>query len=113
MLLLLVVTSAFKQDGLATRLLAGNAKNPGTLISFFLKPAGIALIYLNYNDFRFFPFGANGMLAGSATVFFAYIGFDSVASTAEEVRKHPISLLICHFLFDGQLASNSKYYSFI
>lgn len=25
------------------------------------------------------------MLTGSATVFFAYIGFDSVASTAEEV----------------------------
>jgi amino acid transporter len=27
------------------------------------------------------------MLSGSATVFFAYIGFDSVASTAEEVTK--------------------------
>jgi len=36
--------------------------------------------------FRYFPYGINGMLAGSATVFFAYIGFDSVASTAEEVR---------------------------
>lgn len=34
---------------------------------------------------RYFPFGVDGMLAGSATVFFAYIGFDSVASTAEEV----------------------------
>jgi len=36
---------------------------------------------------RYFPYGVNGMLAGSATVFFAYIGFDIVASTAEEVRK--------------------------
>ena len=36
--------------------------------------------------YRFLPYGVNGMLAGSATVFFAYIGFDSVASTAEEVR---------------------------
>lgn len=38
---------------------------------------------------RYFPHGVNGMLAGSATVFFAYIGFDTVASTAEEVRKTP------------------------
>eukprot|EP00249_Psilotum_nudum_P019953 c27493_g1_i1 orf=508-2535(-) len=55
----------------------------------------------------FLPFGVNGMLSGAATVFFAYIGFDTVASTAEEV-KHPQrdlplgiggSLLICGSLY--------------
>ena len=34
---------------------------------------------------RYLPFGINGMLGGAATVFFSYIGFDTVASTAEEV----------------------------
>ncbi|KAB1223317.1 Cationic amino acid transporter 2, vacuolar [Morella rubra] len=55
----------------------------------------------------YFPFGVDGMLAGSATVFFAYIGFDSVASTAEEVknpqRDLPLgigaSLFICCALY--------------
>ncbi|KAM0943570.1 putative amino acid/polyamine transporter I, cationic amino acid transporter [Dioscorea sansibarensis] len=55
----------------------------------------------------YFPYGVNGMLAGSATVFFSYIGFDSVASTAEEV-KNPrrdlplgigIALTICCLLY--------------
>nr|GME08741.1 cationic amino acid transporter 2, vacuolar-like [Ipomoea batatas] len=35
----------------------------------------------------YFPFGVDGMLAGASTVFFAYIGFDSVVSTAEEVKN--------------------------
>nr|AQY10160.1 vacuolar cationic amino acid transporter [Petunia x hybrida] len=35
----------------------------------------------------YFPYGVDGMLAGASTVFFAYIGFDSVASTAEEVKN--------------------------
>ncbi|XAR69499.1 hypothetical protein NMG60_11001107 [Bertholletia excelsa] len=35
----------------------------------------------------YFPYGVDGMLTGAATVFFAYIGFDSVASTAEEVKN--------------------------
>ncbi|XP_073005979.1 cationic amino acid transporter 2, vacuolar-like isoform X1 [Typha latifolia] len=55
----------------------------------------------------YFPYGVNGMLAGSATVFFAYIGFDSVASTAEEVKNPQrdlpwgigTALSICCFLY--------------
>ncbi|CAH2079571.1 unnamed protein product [Thlaspi arvense] len=55
----------------------------------------------------YFPFGVDGMLAGSATVFFAYIGFDSVASMAEEVKNPQrdlplgigLSLLLCCLLY--------------
>ncbi|KAJ4796716.1 cationic amino acid transporter 2 [Rhynchospora pubera] len=35
----------------------------------------------------YFPKGINGVLSGSATVFFSYIGFDAIACTAEEVKN--------------------------
>ncbi|KAL9247085.1 hypothetical protein vseg_020553 [Gypsophila vaccaria] len=49
----------------------------------------------------YFPFGINGVLAGSATVFFSFIGFDAVASTAEEVKnpKRDLPLGIAFSLF--------------
>jgi len=55
----------------------------------------------------YLPYGVNGMLGGAATLFFAYIGFDTVASTAEEVknpqRDLPLgigfALLICGSLY--------------
>jgi len=55
----------------------------------------------------YFPYGINGMLGGAATVFFAYIGFDTVASTAEEVKDPQrdlplgigLSLSICSGLY--------------
>ncbi|KAJ7567084.1 hypothetical protein O6H91_02G131700 [Diphasiastrum complanatum] len=55
----------------------------------------------------FLPFGINGMLGGAATVFFSYIGFDTVASTAEEVKRPQrdlpfgigLSLFICSSLY--------------
>ncbi|HET9097769.1 MAG TPA: amino acid permease [Candidatus Baltobacteraceae bacterium] len=55
----------------------------------------------------FFPFGWGGMLGGAAFIFFAYIGFDAVSTTAEEAkdpaRDLPFgiiaSLLICTLLY--------------
>ncbi|KAF3326700.1 cationic amino acid transporter 2, vacuolar-like isoform X2 [Carex littledalei] len=35
----------------------------------------------------YFPNGISGVLSGSATVFFSYIGFDVIACTAEEVKN--------------------------
>jgi basic amino acid/polyamine antiporter, APA family len=55
----------------------------------------------------FFPFGWSGMLGGAAFIFFAYIGFDAVSTTAEEA-KNPgrdlpfgiiMSLIICTILY--------------
>ena len=55
----------------------------------------------------FFPFGLAGMFGGAAFIFFAYIGFDAVSTTAEEA-KNPgrdlpfgiiASLIICTVLY--------------
>jgi APA family basic amino acid/polyamine antiporter len=55
----------------------------------------------------FFPFGWGGMLGGAAFIFFAYIGFDAVSTTAEEA-KNPgkdlpfgilMSLAVCTVLY--------------
>jgi basic amino acid/polyamine antiporter, APA family len=55
----------------------------------------------------FFPFGLAGMFGGAAFIFFAYIGFDAVSTTAEEARNPardlPIgiiaSLVVCTILY--------------
>jgi basic amino acid/polyamine antiporter, APA family len=55
----------------------------------------------------FLPFGAGGVFSGAAIIFFAYIGFDQISTSAEEARNPskdlPIgifsSLLICTALY--------------
>jgi APA family basic amino acid/polyamine antiporter len=59
------------------------------------------------NWMPFLPFGLNGVLAGAAIIFTAYLGFDAISTTAEETknpaRDLPIgiigSLLICTVLY--------------
>lgn len=65
---------------------------------FFIKPD-------NWSPFM--PFGWTGVMTGAAIVFFAYIGFDAVSTTAEETKNPQrdlpigiiVSLIVCSTLY--------------
>src|SRR5262245_49528576 len=99
-MILLVVgireSARFNAAMVATKLVA---------VLFFLA-AGVAYVKPD-NWTPFVPYGVPGVMAAAAVVFFAYIGFDAVSTTAEEAknpqRDLPIgiiaSLVICTVLY--------------
>ncbi len=66
--------------------------------AFYVRPA-------NWSDFA--PNGVGGILKGIAAVFFAYIGFDAISTTAEECKNPQkdlpkatvLTLIICTILY--------------
>src|SRR5438093_4075840 len=75
---------------------------------------GLGMMYINTSNWghdwsSFAPYGVSGIGAGAAYIFFAYIVFDAVSTSAQEA-KHPqrdlpigiiVSLLICTALYIG------------
>lgn len=52
------------------------------------------------------PFGFGGVVAGAASCFFAYIGFDGLSSAAEEAKSmSKCKILICKQLFQTRVAA--------
>ncbi len=69
----------------------------------------------------FMPYGFSGMMIGAALVFFAYIGFDSISTHAEEATKPQrdvplailIALVVCTILYmlvSGVITGMEPYY---
>jgi APA family basic amino acid/polyamine antiporter len=81
-------------------------------VSVVLFVIGLGFAYVNRSNWgtdwsSFAPYGFSGIGAGAAYIFFAYIGFDAVSTTAQEAknpqRDLPIgiiaSLLVCTVLY--------------
>jgi len=74
-------------------------------VLFFLGAGAAYVRPANWSPFA--PYGWSGIMAAAAVVFFAYIGFDAVSTTAEEAknpkRDLPIgiiaSLVVCTLLY--------------
>jgi APA family basic amino acid/polyamine antiporter len=76
-----------------------------SIVAFFIVIGAGHVNPANWHPF--FPFGASGVFGGASIIFFAYIGFDAVSTSAEEVRDPKrnlprgiiASLAICTLLY--------------
>ena len=95
-----------------------------TSIVVFFIAFGAFYVNPSANWHPFMPNGITGVMGGAAIVFFAFIGFDAVSTTAEETRNPqrdlPIgmitSLIVCTILYVGVaavLTGMKKYTSFV
>jgi basic amino acid/polyamine antiporter, APA family len=98
----LLLVRGTKESVIVNRVLVGLKL---AVIFLFLVIAAPHVKMENYAEFL--PFGWHGVMVGAATIFFAYLGFDAVATTAEECknpkRDLPIgiigSLSICTLIY--------------
>lgn len=80
------------------------------LVLFIVVGGYYILLHGDYSNYTpFFPNGIKGMLSGASIIFFAFIGFNTVAMVAEEVKDPErnvhraiiLSFAICTLLYIG------------
>src|SRR5437762_1063614 len=109
-------------------LIYGIRESASTNTTIVIVKVAVVVFFIAFGSFMvnptnwhpFLPLGFSGVMSGAAIVFFAFIGFDAVSTTAEETknpqRDLPIgmiaSLVICTILYvlmSGVLTGIKKY----
>uniref|UniRef100_A0A8C8VQA1 Solute carrier family 7 member 14 n=1 Tax=Pelusios castaneus TaxID=367368 RepID=A0A8C8VQA1_9SAUR len=93
-LLIAVIVTIIVAMGVKNSVGFNNLLNAINLVVWiFIMIAGLFFVNSdNWSEGQFLPFGWSGVLKGAATCFYAFIGFDIIATTGEEAKSPNTSI---------------------